>query len=385
MSQVNLERLIYLAAESGVLIPKSFVRYLPQGELLAEITKSGLLGAGALLDVDDGQLVSLYKEGLIAGGAITDRGREFRILIAKAIYAAVQDSSDIAGTIMLMSRVQDFLEGRSSLVAVQEVSLSEVDPKALSGIYKWDSGFMPMDQLVGGFYQGIFTILAPPGTGKTSLLLSLMSTMRQTNAASSIWFFEPEIPMGLLQHRMKPLLSTTTFLQDDRLVSGHFTPTQILEKVRENPDPDRVIMIDSLHVLSGNGEARRFEIEGHYKDLVELKNYCRAIILTTQPRRGAHTINLESGAESAAIERYSDGIIGARRISKGVSNIDGGATLLLNIPKNRFGIPEIELTFRYDYENLTALADTTQMITADDLEWDTKLDPNSGGLEVKGF
>ena len=63
-------------------------------------------------------------------------------------------------------------------------------------------------------------------------------------------------------YRLLPARERIDFrLGKDILMCGTFTIDEIIEKIRADPDPDRVIFIDSPDVMAGGtGEDKRFAL-----------------------------------------------------------------------------------------------------------------------------
>jgi hypothetical protein len=345
----TLPRIVYLAAEYSPKVPKAITRWLPQGELIEQVANVGLRGAEVNLNLAKDQLNHLYKEGKRGGKGSVE---EFRVLVSQAALGELelqQDEMPLSSYLAHTALISKFLEDQAQgLIRKEDVSFSDAPDIDL---VKWNSGFTPIDSITGGLYQGIFMIIAPPGTGKTSLLLSLMEACRIKNSVSSIWFFQPEIPMPMMLYRTKKIRARTQFIEDDRLFCGMTVVDDIIEMVKEDPDPERLVIFDLPDITAaGGGDTRRFALEDIYRGLVVLKPYVKCIFTTSQPKQTDKNIQLNSGAEAWAKAWYTDGIIG---VSKLGMHPKGGTKLRLNIPKNRFGEADKELTFSYNYNDLS--------------------------------
>lgn len=324
---------------------------MPQGQLVAAVAKHGTQGTAADLGVSTDQL-----ENLITAGAGSSEGslEEFRMLAVQAALSELEMRRDDLPTtawVKEVSALQFVLEDSLSNELVRHETASLGDLPVLEHIPKFNSGFVPLDQSTGGLYQGILLLIAKPGHGKTSMMLSIMEALRKKNAASSLWFYETEIPMKLMRWRMKPITERTEFKKEDLLVCGNLSIPDIVRQVDEAPDPERVIFIDSPDALAGgSADTRRFVLESIFRDLVRLKSVCKMVVVSSQPRRNDSKITLESGAEAWAKAWYSDIIVGVSRVNELQG---GGHRVRLSVVKNRFGIPDQEVSFRYNYGDLS--------------------------------
>ncbi len=352
---LNLSRLIYLGSEYQPELPgKALLRYIPQVEILEAVIKKGIEGTSAQLDIPLEQLESLYQEGKASGKGNVE---EFRTLLSKMMLTEVEIRREQITLSTYLSNIKDissYME-REGIVIVQheEEDLGEFsEGNDIIEIPKHNSGFIPIDLLIGGFYQGITTVIGRPGHGKTSLMITLMEEYRKSAQASSLWFFEVEIPKPLMLYRLSPLTNRTKFEKGkDRLICGSVSIGEIEAMVKENPDPDRIILIDSPDTMAaGTGDKKRFTIEDIYIGLIRLKPFVKSIFVTSWPRRNDRNITLESGAEAWAKAWYSDIVIGMAKLGR-VGQ--GYNTVRLNCVKNRFGIADNDITFKYHYGDLS--------------------------------
>lgn len=357
-----LPRLVYLASEHKPPLPKPLARLLPQGDLIAQVASQGFTNAVLNGSLPAEQLEYLYSQGRFA---ITDNGNkgvkkrrvnrgspdEFRLLVGQIVSEELElskDSLNFTDYLALYRVVHDYVVfGGDELVASEEVVLSETREDV--DMPKFNSGFEPLDLVLGGFYQGIITLMGKPGHGKTSLMLTLMEELIRTNQASSVWFYEVEIPMKLMLYKLRYSLKRTHFREDDRLVTGSFTTREIISRIQENPDPDRIIIIDGPDTMAVAGEGKRFALEAIYRDLIRMKQLAKMVVVSSQPRRKDGHLGMESVSEAWAKAQYSDVVIGIHRLG-----LRGGMVeIMANVPKNRFGIPDREIKFLYDYEDLS--------------------------------
>ncbi len=351
----TLERLIYLAAETHPPLPgKDLLKYYRDGELLEKVASFGLMGASTEFDIPEDQVRNLYERGNHSGKASKE---EFQMLLATELLEQIeQQRADIPVSeyLEITRKIADYATRTSTeLIDTEEVDLADDEAFAsVDQIPKWNTGFDPLDAITGGHYQSICMMIGKPGHGKTSLMLSILAGMVEAQSASSTWFFELEIPKKLMQYRIQPLRERVTFRpKKDILFCGSFTMDDIIEKAKEDPDPGRVIFIDSPDVMAGGtGEAKRFVLESIYMRLIQLKWLCQAVIVSSWPRRKDARISLESGSEAWAKAWYSDMIIGLAMLGR---TRNGLHNVRLNTLKNRFGPPDQETTFQYNYGDLS--------------------------------
>lgn len=367
---LNLSRLFYLASEVNPQKPKKeLLKYIPQSDLIFSIIDKGLAGTAEDLDIPLSQLQNLYDEGSVSGRGTPE---EFRTLISKVILSELELRRESMSMSTYLSAVRDVNEyltlSNANLVRSAESDLGEFSEgnTDLYQIPKFDTGCSPYDLLVRGFYQGIITLIGRPGHGKTSHLISIMEGARSSGIASSLWFYEQEIPLNMMLYRMSHTARRTKFIKGkDRLICGQKTISEIEDDVAREPDLERILFIDSPDVMAaGTGDEKRFAIEDIYLGLIRLKPYCKAIFVTSWPRRKDRVISLESGAEAWAKAWYSDIILGLTKLGRASG---GYNQVRLTSVKNRFGISDVNLTFLYDYESL--LWDTTQTNPEGDDDW----------------
>jgi len=340
-------RLVYLAAELNLAIPRVVQNYVPQGDLVASIAAEGIMGAASQFDISEQQLINLRDEGR-QKGPFTER--EFRMLLSSQAIINLEEARSNTPIDVYMARMSSissfFLnQNGSSIVDAQALNLNLLHEK-LEKIPKFASGFEPFDLVTGGFYQGLVTITAKTGHGKTTAMLGLMKYIRETEQSDEQWFFENEIPLMMMKWKLKTV-DKGFFTDKDQLFCGEIDIDNIIEKVQENPNPNRVIYIDSPDVMAGgSGEGKRFLLDMIFRKLVILKNFCKMVVVSSQGKQKDKGITLESGSDSFDKARYSDIMLGWRRIRM---LPDGLAEVKVNVPKNRFGAPEQQLVFHFDY------------------------------------
>lgn len=352
MNPKRLARLVYLSfkmRDKTPTIPKSLRRYLSNIEVI-ETARLGLVATASELDIPVERLRKLAKSGKKYGREVSPK--EFRLLVAREIegHSKLDDlplnsKLKVLGILDLFVNLPD-----NSMVALEEVSLGEV--KDIAEIDKWDSGFTPIDLVTGGLYKGVLVIMANPGGGKTSTIISIAEAIKRTHPKWSIIFFEEEIPQKLMLSRMRTVFERVTFTKRDVLVTGGTTIQEIMDRLKERdkkyPKERRVIIIDSPDTMPGlSGENRRFILGDIYRDLVRIKQHKQTelVIVASQPNRKKGAMTLTSLAESWEKAWLVDLVISVTKA--------GYRKLRMKVLKNRFGLPDQEVLYDYNFEDLT--------------------------------
>jgi len=341
-------RLLYLAHELRAPLPASLIKFIPQGEVVNAIASFGIAGVEAGMKLSRPQIQELLKAGAKDGKATRD---EWKYIISNLVTDSLIEQKDTMKLSEFMAKtdlLSKYINGGASIIATEEGGFSADG----ENIEKWDLGFGPFDSIFEGFYQGLFVILGSTGTGKTSHMLSLVEQLKKNKLCSEVWFFQTEIPRRMFEYRLKPILGRgAKFVKGkDRIFYGQQSLPEIIEMVKANPDPNRVIFHDSPDVLASSAEeGRRFELESLYRDLVILKALCKAVFVGSQVRRKDKAVKITSAAESWAKAWYADGMIGIQKLGFKGTN----ALMKAVVVKNRFGPAEFEITYEYSMTQLT--------------------------------
>lgn len=364
-----LPRLYYLAAELNIPIPSTLQRLLPQGEVLASVAKMGISGTAVNFQINPNQLISLYNQGKEMGSnqVFPD---EYRTLIGYAATITLDQETelDFQEKAAYFKAISAFMENKSeALVPTENASLATATG---AEIIKWDSGFTPWDLITGGFYQGIVTVLGRTGHGKTSLMLAMMIEMKRKNPDMEMRFYESEIPMGLMLHKMRHRKDEAGFSEQDRMLTGYLDIQDIATFAKDYPNPKRAIFIDSPDVMAGGiGEGRRFALADLYRKLMFIKENSGIVVVSSQAKRNVRGIlTAESVTEAWEKSHYSDVIIGVEKQT--VDPTSPWTPVLSNIAKNRFGPWGNQVTFDFNY---------------DTLEWRQTENMNQGGGDDDGW
>lgn len=346
-------RLIYLADFLRIPVPTKILRLIPNGNIIGSIVSIGLIPTALEMGIEEKQLINVYTEGK-GEDVLKASEHEFRLIIGTMAEETVHHNDKLTITERMEKRVEiaEFvMANRSQLIEYEEVSLgSDIDYNEIT-LPTFQTGFQPLDMLTGGIAQTLITLMARPGEGKTSTLLTIMGELRRTNVCSSIWYFSLEMPKQMMLYRAKPLLSSIKFKDDDRFFCGQYSPTEVLQMINENPDPDRVIIYDSPDALGGSGE-RRFVLEEIFRDLVQIKTNSKCVLTASQPRRAdGQNLRMDSVAESWQKAWYSDMIL--TLVDLGRNPHTGLNHLSMATVKNRFGQKGLTVDYQYNYVDLT--------------------------------
>lgn len=345
----KVSRLVYLAAKlasSTPSVPRQLTKYFPEVELI-EGAKLGAEAASDMLGVQPEQLRQMYKAGKRQG--VEASADEFRVIVGKAVQENIEET-DLAfdKKLGMLGLIDKFVNGTDqSMILYGKTALGSSigHPEEIE---KWKSGFKPLDLIMGGMYQGILVVMAPPGSGKTTIMLVLAQCIKKMHPEWPIWFFEQEIPERLMLARMAPLIDTGVFTDEDTLVTGGMSIHEIVEELGSDPthSTDRIVFIDSPDSMPGmSSDNRRFELGYIYRELVRIKERSRLVVVASQPRRkNKANFTLQDVAESWEKAWYADMMIGIWHI--------GDNRLQMKNLKNRFGPGGKEVSFDLNLETL---------------------------------
>lgn len=351
MTPKRLARLIYLAAklrERTPNIPKTLRRHVSQVEVI-EACCLGIGGAASTLDIPVDELKKLARRGKKYGRASPE---EFKLLVAKEVERSrILDDLPLNQRLRALSTLDTFVsQDESIMVGREEIRLGTVkDPP---DVQKWESGFSPVDLVTGGLYQALMVFMAYPGGGKTSTMISLAECIKKEHQKWNILFFEQELPQKLMLSRMKPSFGRVEFGPKDLLVTGGVPMPEIMDRIKDRDKggnkEKRVVFIDSPDTMPGlAAENRRFELGSIYRDLVRIKEQpqTQLVVAASQPNRKKRgRLTLDSVAESWEKAWLTDIVLGIQK--------SGFNRLRMLSLKNRFGIPDQEVVYGYDFTTL---------------------------------
>lgn len=333
----DISRLVFLIADLKIHLSPALCRFLPANEQFR--WKNLHKGIGVVDQIE--VMMDYFLAGREAGAGTIEEAKT--IIVRLAISGGLLPASSPTEQMAFFSEVDSLQD--LSLVGTDFIEVNLLDPN-LGGIEKFNTGFAPFDAPLGGFYQGLVGIMGEPGTGKTSLTMALAeSCMRK---GMDVWYFENEIPAAIMGGRFHSIISRNTM--DDvrrlRLFCGPYGADKIVDMVRKDPNPNRVVIFDSPDVVfSGSGDSRRFDLEAAYQSFITIKPHSKFIVVTTQMGRKSGSMSLRSVAESWAKSWYVDIMLGLE--------VKGQHALTVKVLKNRFGVANILAYFAFNYANLT--------------------------------
>lgn len=336
---MEIARLYYLACELSPVLPDGkLLRLLPPKyvELLKSATQNGIASNQANYE----QLAAIYEIGAKVGIEPTEK--EFRSAMSHMIQRELDKKDDLSldDRLHCMSRLVNYYKtGTSFITPVRRSFKTKVPPMNF-----FKTGFEPFDEVLGGgTVTEVTTIVANPGTGKSYISLAIAHAWKH----GSVLFYDPENGEALMLSRANQMDEDDS--DDKEFIFGHYDPEDILEYVMDNPDPGRLVIMDSLHFVCGTGRTpdSGLKYEKAYQCAVAMKMYAKLIIITTQIKRGADGDSLDAGAASACIERHSGAQL---NLSKKERLPDGHYKYRFYCSKNRNGVGGTEIEFAFDYE-----------------------------------
>lgn len=344
----KLARLVFLASKLGnecLRMPRDLRRYVENWELYEEVAKQGVEGAAVSLKVPRAQMKKLYDEGRDGGRASL---QEFRLLVAEEIE---QDERLVdmptQKRLQIMGALERYVSNAADhIIESDEASLNT--KKIYNEIPKWNTGFAPLDlATVDGVYQGLLMLMAKPGQGKTSTMLSMMEHIKRTHPDWQMIFFEQEIPLNMMLARTAPIRKRAKFDDNDLMICGAMSIEEIMKRLEKPPvTKDRVVFIDSPDAMPGlQSDSRRIELGHIYRQLVRIKESSQLVVVASQARRIDSELTLSSPAESWEKVWYVDMMFSVNKVSD--------RRMTIKNLKNRFGVEGNAVTYLYDLQDLT--------------------------------
>lgn len=370
MDAIKLNRLTYLAAELGAAarIPKLLQQYLVQGEMLDGIAHYGLIGYAEIAGIDIEQIMACKQMGSDSGLYVDVQ--EYRHILASAVRDELLfRAQDIRPSVFyaVTNEVNRWLDNpNSGIIENDEFDLSVVSDDKITYLR---TGFTPLDMVIGGpespgIFPGLYIVMGHPGTGKTAHLLRTMEKIRHTNNATppldylvcdSLRMYQLEIPKRLIGPRVSPAQHRTKFKADgaDLIKCGSFSMNDIITECEDDPNPNRVVFIDSPDVMAGGSEeGRRFALEAIYRDLIRLKRLVAAVFVASQPRRDDEKLSMQSVSESYAKAHYADAIIGIEKQKVDAPAGDPNTVFSMKVLKSRFSPDSRRHLYNFDLGTL---------------------------------
>lgn len=360
----QLARLFFLACELRPQLPENTL--LSQLKDWSSIIRAGAVhGLGgsseALPGVSYQQLSSFYEAGIESGA--TPDINEFRSLLSGLIHSKVCSNEALSSIdkIRLAGKLDKWLSKDTGYTV--DVSLdwdAEVETPPFT-----ETGWFPIDKIHGneGTAQGITTVLSRPGVGKTTAALAIALNWRRRDIGSVI-MLQTELSPAMVLSKVKVMAEPGLFRTGvDRIVFGTRNCEQVMDEMIQNPDPDRLILFDSITGYAGQGDtpASRERFANLYTMLCQAKNTSRMAMAFTHVKRGTQLADIESAAGSSAIERFSDYL--DFMSSDGSVGPDGTVEISVRSLKNRWGQVQNPVRFNFDYRTGEATPSTN---TSDD-------------------
>lgn len=345
-----MPRLVFLAAKLGpeaVKMSRELKKVIPHFDLYDAVAREGINAAAITLEIPRRQLTTLFNRGKTAGDATFE---EWRLLVAQEVLEEID--LPVKEQLSVMGQLERWVQRKDDeLVAIEEVSMDDMGDG--QGIPKFMTGFTPLDMCLqgGGAYQGLLVIMAPPGVGKTSIMLSILEGIHEAFPEAHNYFFEMEIPRPMMVARMAPIAKRSPFKPTDRLFTGSIPIEDVEKKLDEfgSEDEDRVVFVDGPDAMPGLGsEGRRLELGHIYRRLVKIKERSRLVVVSSQPNRAGireGSMKLSSMAESWEKAWYADMVVAVNSV--------GLNKMRMVCLKNRFGQKDGEVIFDYDLADLT--------------------------------
>lgn len=340
MDDQTYARLFYLVWELKVTLPRVLWPLIPGGHWLREVK--------SLVDPAGGRSAAEARRLYVLGASLgTPSLEELRHLLVSILE---KQSPRLSGAqwLEIGPALSSLSDGRTSLLS-GEVIQSMDSITEVPAYPRYSSGLLPVDSVLGGgLSSGIYLFIGAPSAGKSSLMMMLAEALALSHPESSLVYLQTEMPEGAFKSRMRPIFQRTQFKSSDTLICGLWSPSRLVEFLEEKPDPNRIVIYDSPDpiLLSGETSNIRSSISQAWLNFIRIKQeLAKTVIVTSWSRRGESTsLRLESGAEGAAKERFSDAVVGIMP--------DGHNSVLLECFKNRMGIPGTRYSFEVDWANL---------------------------------
>lgn len=349
-----LARLFYLSCELRPDLPENKLLNL-LGKAWPDMIRSGaqygLAGSSqALPTISFDQLSNFYMMGAESGA--TPDLEEFRSALSGAIYERIcgNENLSVLDQINMASKLGLWLNGRASQNGDSEI---DWDQEVTTPMYT-KVGFWPIDQIHSdkGVPQGICTVLSQPGVGKSTIGTGMGLEWRRKNIGSVIMLQTELSPAGMRKkidgmiHPHDKLFRSGI----DRIIFGRRQVAQALDTMIDNPDPNRLVLFDSVTGYCGQGDGpdSRTRFAELYDALCQVKNASRLVFAFSHVRRGEDMAHIEMSAGSSAIERFSDSLIYLS--SDQVPLPDGRVEIKIESIKNRWDQQQRPFKFLFNYE-----------------------------------
>lgn len=317
-------RTVYLIEHLGIKLPAWVKSKFPFGN---DLDKPKSLWSPLLQ--------TSYKTGKSFGEGDLN---EFRQCIDKVLIAELKEYNERA-------KFWEWLGSLSEGIFNENLEIPMKDIVATEGIERFTTGFYPFDKCMPeGLYQAIVTVAANPGSGKTTMLLAAMKELAQQ---FEVWYFQTEIPAQMIQATLYKL-QPSKWDNEGRLFCGNYSTKSILDKLKKNPNPNRIIIYDSPEIKHTALDDLIYW-EQVYQDLVAIKMQSKAVFVTSQIKQNIQwsDLNIYSLSGSASKARFSDIILYVNRYHDNAQ---------FETKKNRFGSLGNSMV-KFDYRDIKIVED----------------------------
>ena len=350
MDRGKIARLMAIAVQLQPTLPEASIVKLATGpfaNLLTVAAKYGLMGAStALGDTSMAQLELFFEQG--SDSCVEMTQNEFSLGIAHLADTALSESDiPFIDKLKLQHKIHTYVTGSQSYNGNEVL---DFDSPATTPLFT-TSGFDPIDVALGeGMPQEVNMILGKPACGKSTVGISIAISWRKN--VGPVTFLQSELPHSAMRMKIDQQTNGAKIwvAGEDKLVYGHRNIEQELVRLCEEGDQDRLIIIDSVTGMCGDGSnpANRDKYTNLMMLLSAAKNSNRAVLAFTHIKRGVTDLaDIEDVAGSAFVERLSGSMIQARKGE--YMSRDGRGEVKLDVIKNRYGALRPTLTFMYDF------------------------------------
>lgn len=339
MNELSFGRLLYLTRELQVKLPPTITSRIPGGPWLSSLRS---LVDPLAPDQSQTQAVRLYSLGSTLGPPTMDE-------LLHLVTSILDGQGDLSGAEWL--EVAKSLAGlRAGILGLSE-TIESFSDLSTETFVSFPTGFVPLDAVLGGgITPGIILFIGAPGSGKSSIMMMIAEALSHTLADDQpIIYVQTEMPSAVFKTRFAPIKARSTFRPQDTLICAPWGTSEIMDYLKGVNNPKSILIYDSPDplLLAGTGDSVRFSIAQAWMDFIRIKqSMASAILVTSWSRRGeSGSLSMESGAEGAAKERYSDAVLGI--------NPETDGRLRLDCYKNRMGRPDGSFSFMPNWGSLT--------------------------------
>lgn len=355
MSSTQLSRLYYLACELKPALPEDTIgRYIGKSywPLIKAGAAFGLAGTAAAVAGTSADVISeFYMQGAETG--LEPTIDEFMAGLGGMIFEAITAKSDLSSLeqMRLITKLNAFIDGGHSYNGDGAMDFDAVVPTPMFT----KTGFWPLDNICGvdGCPQDVVTLLAKPEAGKTRTALSVIHSWRRLDIGPVV-LIQSEMSASAMSHVVRSMSRADEKLFRsgvDQMIFGKRGAEQWLKQLQDNPDPDRLVVFDSIGGHCGQGDTpdSRNRFAELYMNLMAVKNASRLVLACGHVKRGEDMYNIESAAGSSAIERFS-GVLAF--ITKDPEPWPGGrSSIRIETSKNRWHPRVRPFDYIYDYKS----------------------------------